>query len=92
MTTLAQITALIAYYLLNVIQLAMLARAVLSWIMPDAEGGILNLIYGLTEPFVGFVRKILYRLNFGAEGPIDFAFLFTVILLSIAQFFLRTLL
>ena len=92
MTTLAQITALIAYYLLNVIQLAMLARAVLSWIMPDAEGGIINLLYALTEPLVGFVRKILYRLNIGAEGPIDFSFMITVLLLAIIQFFLSTLL
>lgn len=92
MTDLAYVTTLIAYYLLNAIQLVMLARAVLSWIMPDAEGGIINLLYALTEPLVGFVRKILYRLNIGAEGPIDFSFMITVLLLAIIQFFLSTLL
>ncbi len=92
MTMLAHVTTLFAYYLLNVIQLAMLVRAIMSWISPDADGGLIRLLYALTEPFVGFVRGILHRLHVGVDGPLDFSFLLTVILLSLGQWILGALL
>ena len=92
MAELAHITTWVVYQIINILQYAMLARALLSWIMPDAEGGIFNVIYTVTEPLIGLVRKLLYRLNIDAEGPLDFSFLITVLLLFAVQSFLSALL
>lgn len=92
MTNLAFFTTFVAYHLVNLLQYAMLARAILSWIMPGEDNGLIRVLYAVTEPLVAFVRKILYRLNIGAEGPIDFSFLGAVLLLTIAQYILHALL
>ena len=64
--------------------LLMFVRAVLSWIMPDAEGGILDLIYFLTEPIIQPVRAVLYRFFPSLQDfPIDVSFFVTTVLLGL---------
>lgn len=75
------------YYLISVVQLAMLVRAVLSWVMPDAEGALINFLYAITEPFIGIIRRITDRfVNY--SGPLDLSFAITVILLTVIQLIL----
>ena len=70
---------------LRVVQLAMLVRAVLSWIMPDASGFIIEFIYLITEPLISLVRKAFEKLGFNNNSPIDLSFLVTVILIEVIR-------
>ena len=70
---------------LRVVQLAMLVRAVLSWIMPDASGPIIEFIYLITEPLISLVRKAFEKLGFNNNSPIDLSFLVTVIVIEVIR-------
>ena len=64
--------------------LLMFVRVVLSWIMPDAEGGIVDFVYLMTEPIVQPVRAVLYRFFPSVQDfPIDIAFFVTTVLLGL---------
>lgn len=92
MSIAAQMLVHFVYYLIGAIQLAMLVRAILSWVAPDMEGTLIRFLYAVTEPFVAAVRKLLARLSIGTEGPIDIAFFVTVILLAILELFFGSML
>lgn len=66
----------------HVISLALLARALLSWINPSYEDNpISSFIYRFTEPFLIPMRKLFdkYGLN---QSMIDFSFLATIFALA----------
>ena len=71
--------------ILSAVEVAMFARAVLSWIMPDGEGFLIDLIYMMTEPVIIPFRKLFERLHWFEGSPIDFSFLFATITLMIAS-------
>ncbi len=73
------------YYGLGVVEIAMFIRAILSWIMPDAEGALINFLYGITEPFVGGIRNILSRFNFVNSFPLDLSFFIAAVLIEILR-------
>lgn len=73
------------YYLLGAVNIMLLLRAVLSWIMPDLNGGFIDFLYNVTEPFIYPVRLLLGKLKFVREFPLDLAFFATCILISIIQ-------
>lgn len=66
---------------LSVVQLAMLARAVLSW-FPMQENRIIDLLYSVTEPFISPVRLLFYKMNWFQNLPIDLSFLVSYMLIS----------
>lgn len=66
---------------LSVVQLAMLARAVLSW-FPMQENRIIDLLYSVTEPFISPVRLLFYKMNWFQNLPIDMSFLVSYMLIS----------
>ena len=66
---------------LSVECLLMFVRAVLSWIMPEAEGGILDFLYYLTEPLIVPVRKVLSGIPAFQELPFDLSFMITNLLM-----------
>lgn len=70
---------------LSIIQFAMLVRAILSWVMPDASGLIIEFLYLITEPFISLVRKLFDKLGFNNNSPIDLSFFVTVILLEVIR-------
>ncbi len=76
------------YHLLGVAEIAMLARAILSWIIPDAEGLIIDLLYAVTEPFIAVIRRILSRFSALNASPLDISFMITAILIAILRLFL----
>ncbi len=73
------------YYLLGVVDYALLIRAILSWMAPDAEGWVVDLIYAITEPFLLPVRKLLAKRNLDSAGPLDLSFFLTVVLIMIIR-------
>ena len=66
---------------LSVVQLAMLARAVLSW-FPMQQNRIVDLLYSVTEPFISPVRLLFYKMNWFQNLPIDLSFLVSYMLIS----------
>ncbi len=79
------------YGLIFVLQLLMLARAIMSWIVQDGEGSsrIYDFLYYATEPVIVPVRFILTKLGIAGDGMmIDISFLVTVIILSLVQILL----
>ena len=80
------------YYLILVVDAALFARAILGWIMPDAEGVLITFLYAITEPFIAPVRTLLYRLHINTEGPLDVAFFVTAVLLAVLGLFFGAML
>ncbi len=69
--------------LLSILQLAMLASAIISWI-PSLRGSALsNFIYQLTEPVIYPFRRLFRRFWPQAEQfPLDLAFLAAFVTIS----------
>ena len=82
----------IALALLGAIDLAMLGRAILSWIDPMAEGPLASFLYAVTEPIIIPFRKLFEKLNWFTGSPIDMAFFFAMISIIILQSLLEALL
>lgn len=77
------VIAVILEIVIDVELMIMFARALLSWIMPDAEGGIFDVIYYVTEPLVQPVRAILNKLFPALQDfPIDISFFVTTLILG----------
>jgi len=73
---------------LDIVLTCMFISAVLSWIIPDDEYPIVNLLNGFVELFVAPVRHVLERLGWFQGIPLDISFLITYILLSLISAFL----
>lgn len=69
------------------IQMAMLARAVLSWFMLDGNKFV-DFLYAITEPFIYPVRRLFQKMNWLQGTPIDFSFMVTYMIISILTIFL----
>lgn len=70
---------------LSALELAMLIRAILSWIPSLSETRFGDFIYMLTEIIVAPVRSVTEKMNLFGSSPIDFSFLIAYILLSLLQ-------
>jgi len=70
---------------LYLLDLAMLLRAVLSWLPIDEDNPLLHIACMLTEPFIYPVRALLHRFELFRNLPIDIAFLITSVLILIAS-------
>ena len=81
-----QIISGILWAVLKAIELAMVARAILSW-FPVAEG-LYNILETLTEPVILPVRVLLDKLGISLQIPIDLPFLITLILISLLRSFI----
>lgn len=82
----------IALAILNVLNVALLASAVLSWINPMADGPLASFLYAVTEPIILPFRKLFEKKNWFAGFPIDMPFLFAVFAVLILQTVLEVLL
>ena len=68
---------------IDIIQIAMFVRAILSWVGIGRNSKILFYLYFVTEPIIMPVRKLFKKMNWFGRLPIDISFLVTYILLSI---------
>ena len=74
----------VAILLLGAVELAMLARAILSW-FPIFENKIVDFLYAITEPFIYPVRQLFVKMNWFQGLPIDISFLVTFMLISLVS-------
>ena len=72
---------------LYVINLAMLARAILSWFPLDEESRLVGILLLLTEPFVQPIRSLLDRFETFRNSPIDLSFTIAATLILILTIF-----
>lgn len=82
----------VALALLSALDLAMLGRAILSWIDPMGQGALSSFLYAVTEPIIYPFRKLFDKLNWFVGSPIDMAFMFALIAIMILQSLLEVLL
>lgn len=77
-----QIVATVVVSMLSVIQLAMMIRAILSW-LPIDDNKFTDFLYGLTEPIIYPIRALFVRMNWFQQSPLDMAFFITFLILSL---------
>ena len=82
----------IALALLSVLDIAMFARAILSWIDPMGDGALSSFLYAITEPIILPFRKLFQKLNWFNGSPLDMAFFFAMISIMVLQTLLEVLL
>ena len=88
METLLIIVVWIARVLVYTELAALFASVVLSWVMPDGEGVIFNIIYYITEPILIPVRSLLYRIPEIEESPIDLPLLVACMIFTFVAVFI----
>ena len=77
-------------YAIEIITLAMLIRAVISWFY-DGDGAFVRLLYFITEPIIMPIRLLLVKMNWLQQSPLDFAYLLTYVVLFLIRFALGML-
>ena len=70
-------------YLGTVLWVAILIRALMSWVMPQETGGIARVLSDITEPILSPIRRIL-----PPTGGIDFSPFLAIILITVLRQFI----
>ncbi len=78
-------------WILYVLDIAMLLRAVFSWIDPEQGSRFSAFLFVVTEPIIMPIRKLCYKMNWFQGTPLDIPFLITVLVLMVLQFIVRIL-
>lgn len=73
--------------LATILTLAILIRALLSWFMPAGGGGLMTILFDITEPILGPIRRVLPPV-----GGIDFSPILAMVLIQIVSYALQSLL
>ena len=73
--------------ILVALQLAMTARAILSW-FPIEPNKFITFLNVVTEPIVYPVRKLFEKMNWFQGIPLDMSFMTTYMIISIVLLFL----
>lgn len=76
---------------LDVVSLAMLGRAILSWFPSDGPTRIGSFLYVVTEPFIIPIRALCARFGWFRGLPLDMPFLLTMVSLSFVSLLLQSL-
>ncbi len=76
------------FLIIQLVQLLMLVRAILSFLPIDDRSPILAFVYMVTEPVIFPMRVIFDRFGIGEGLPIDLPFLATYLLLTIVSILL----
>ena len=71
--------------LLALLDVALLLRAIFSWLPALDDSRFGDFLYMITEPLIAPVRAILNRFSGVQNSPIDISFLVTCLLLAILQ-------
>lgn len=74
---------------IELISLAMAARAIIGWFF-DGDGKFIRFLYVFTEPAIMPMRKLFYKMNWFQETPIDMAYSATYIALMLIQLLLSS--
>ena len=71
----------------EVLTFAMFIRAIISW-LTDGSSKLAQFLYVLTEPAIMPIRKLLVKMNWLQNSPIDFSFTITYFVLMIVELIL----
>ncbi len=69
---------------LNLYMWVIIIRAIISWVNPDPYNPIVRFLYGLTDPFLNWIRRTL-RLPYMA---VDISPLIAILIILFARYFL----
>ena len=90
MTAAAYILVQCLVIFMDILSLAMLVRAVLSWFTMGEQTKIGAFLYVVTEPVILPIRALCNRFGWFRGLPMDMPFLITMVLLSFAGIFLQS--
>jgi uncharacterized protein YggT (Ycf19 family) len=76
---------------IEVVSIAMLVRALLSWFALDEDGKLTALFYYITEPLIMPIRLIFDHFGWGRSSPMDLPFLVTSLSLMVLYLFISML-
>ncbi len=71
--------------LLRTYELLFIVRAILSWFPMMELGGIMNVIYSVTEPVLAPIRSVLYKIPFLQGFPLDFSVIVAFIFIDVIR-------
>jgi YggT family protein len=74
--------------LINIIEILLLIRAVLSWIPDLNDSKLGQLVYRLTEPMLLPIRNIVNRSVIANRSMIDISFLVAIVIFELLKSFL----
>lgn len=75
----------IVQVLLRVLNIAMLLRAILSWLPLGEDNFIESLAYSITEPFIMPIRTLFDKMGWFQGSPLDMSFFFTYMLIMLGS-------
>ncbi len=85
MHTLVFVVKAILFVVLDFLELAMLIRAIMSWIAPMRGGWFSSVLEAVTEPIIMPFRRLLAKLRWGEGFPLDIAFLLALLMLALIR-------
>jgi len=71
--------------LLGFMELAILARVLLSWLPISRSGQLVRLLYAITEPILAPIRAMLERSSFGRYMMLDFSPIVAFIIIRLIE-------
>lgn len=73
-------------FVLELLELAILVRVILSWIPMSKDNQIIRLIYQITEPILSPIRGLIERSSLGRGGMmLDFSPIIAFILIGVVR-------
>ena len=77
----------IVYYFLWAMEIAILARVILGFIMPEDDSAVTTVLWFITEPFLLPCRMLLDRFNVGG-GMFDFSPVMATLVITLVMIIL----
>ena len=71
--------------LLRTYELLFIVRAILSWFPMMELGGIMDVIYSVTEPVLAPIRSVLFKIPFLQNFPLDFSVIVAFIFIDVIR-------
>lgn len=79
-------------WVLKIIQYAIFARVIISWLPISRDNQFIRLLYQITEPILAPVRNIIQKSSFGKNMMIDFSPIIAFFLIGFVQYLAAALL
>lgn len=70
---------------LRIIEYAILARVIISWLPISRDNPLIRLLYQITEPILAPIRGIIQRSAFGRNMMLDFSPIVAFLLISLIR-------
>jgi YggT family protein len=70
---------------LRIIEYAILARVIISWLPISRDNPLIRLLYQITEPILAPIRGIIQRSAFGRNMMLDFSPVVAFLLISLIR-------